>query len=63
MPDVLKSLDDIKGDLYVGIDIGRRKDLTAIWCIERFENSKYTRKLEVLEKLHFTFNMKLSIKF
>ena len=35
--DVLKSLDEIKGDLYVGIDIGRRKDLTVIWCIERIQ--------------------------
>ena len=53
MPDVLKSLDEIKGDLYVGIDIGRRKDLTVIWCLERFENSKYTRKVKVLEKTPF----------
>ena len=51
--DVLKSLDEIKGDLYVGIDIGRRKDLTVIWCIERFENNKYTRKVKVLEKTPF----------
>lgn len=51
--DILKSLDDIKGDLYVGIDIGRRKDLTVIWCLERFENSKYTRKVEILEKTPF----------
>lgn len=53
MPDVLKSLEDLKGDLYVGIDIGRRKDLTVVWCLERFENSKYTRKVKVLEKTPF----------
>ena len=53
MSDILKSLDDTKGDLYVGIDIGRRKDLTAIWCLERFENSKYTRKVKILEKTPF----------
>ncbi|MBO6271339.1 terminase family protein [bacterium] len=51
--DVLKSLDDIKGDLYVGVDVGRRKDLTVIWCLERFENNKYTRKVKVLEKTPF----------
>lgn len=53
MTDILKSLETIKGDLYVGIDIGRRKDLTVIWCLERFENSKYTRKVKVLEKTPF----------
>ena len=53
MTDVLKSLETIKGDLYVGVDIGRRKDLTVIWCLERFENSKYTRKVKVLEKTPF----------
>jgi len=52
--DILKSLDEIKGDLYVGIDIGRRKDLTVIWCLEVFENVKYTRKVKVLEKTPFT---------
>ena len=53
MTDILKSLETIKGDLYVGVDIGRRKDLTVIWCLERFENSKYTRKVKVLEKTPF----------
>lgn len=39
--------------MYVGIDIGRRKDLTVIWCLEQFEKSKYTRKVKVLEKTPF----------
>ena len=51
--DILKSLDEITNDLYVGIDIGRKKDLTVIWCLERFENTKYTRKVEILEKTPF----------
>lgn len=50
---VLKPLDNIQGDLYIGVDIGRRKDLTAIWCLEVFENSKYTRLVKVLEKTPF----------
>ena len=50
---VLKPLENIQNDLYVGIDIGRRKDLTAIWCLEVFENSKYTRLVKVLEKTPF----------
>ena len=53
MADVLRELETIKGDLYVGIDIGRRKDLTVIWCLERLENIKYTRKVKVLEKTPF----------
>lgn len=51
--DILKDLNDIKNDLYVGVDVGRRKDLTVIWCLERFENNKYTRKVKVLEKTPF----------
>ena len=51
--DILKSLKEITNDLYVGIDIGRKKDLTVIWCLERFENTKYTRKVEILEKTPF----------
>ena len=50
---VLKPLENIQNDLYVGVDIGRRKDLTAIWCLEVFENSKYTRLVKVLEKTPF----------
>ncbi len=53
MSDILKPLEDIKGDLYVGVDIGRKKDLTVIWCLEVFENIKYTRKVKVLEKTPF----------
>ena len=53
LQDVLKDLENIKGDLYVGIDIGRRKDLTVIWCLEVFEKTKYTRKVKVLEKTPF----------
>jgi len=51
--DVLKPLETIKNDLYVGIDIGRKKDLTVIWCLEFFENSKYTRLVKILEKTPF----------
>ena len=53
MENVLKPLSEIKGDLFVGVDIGRKKDLTVIWCLEVFENSKYTRKVKVLEKTPF----------
>jgi len=51
--DVLKSLDEITNDLYAGMDIGRKKDLTVIWVLEVFEKTKYTRKVEILEKTPF----------
>ncbi len=51
--DTLKPLEDIKGDLYIGVDIGRKKDLTVIWCLERLEKTKYTRHVKVLEKTPF----------
>ena len=50
---VLKSLDEITNDLYAGMDIGRKKDLTVIWVLEVFEKTKYTRKVEILEKTPF----------
>lgn len=51
--DLLKSLDEITNDLYVGMDIGRKKDLTVIWLLEVFEKTKYTRKVKILEKTPF----------
>jgi len=51
--DILKALDEVQGDLYVGMDIGRKKDLTVIWILEVFEKSKYTRRIEILEKTPF----------
>ena len=51
--DILKPLEEIKRDLYVGIDIGRKKDLTVIWCLEQFENIKYTRQVKILENTPF----------
>ncbi len=51
--DILKSLDNVKGDIYVGMDIGRKKDLTVIWVLEFLEKIKYTRMLKILEKTPF----------
>lgn len=50
---VLKELEDVTGDLYVGMDIGRKNDLTVIWVLEKLENIKYTRKIEVLPNTPF----------
>ena len=53
MDDVIKPLSEIKNDFYVGMDIGRRKDLTVIWVLEKFENILYTRAVIELEKMPF----------
>ncbi len=33
----------LPGDLFVGIDIGRKRDLTVIWILEREDNTLVTR--------------------
>jgi phage FluMu gp28-like protein len=52
-PDVLIGLGDIDGDLYVGVDIGRKKDLTVIWALERIGPLKFTRRIEILKAERF----------
>lgn len=53
MDDILKPLSEIQNDIYVGMDIGRRKDLTVIWVLEKFENVLYTRAVIELLKMKF----------
>lgn len=45
--------EDINNDFYVGVDIGRRKDLTVIWVVELIGNRFFTRKVKELEKTPF----------
>ncbi len=42
------------GDLYGGMDIGRKKDLSVIWLIEKLGHVKYTRFVKVMEKAPFS---------
>ena len=51
--DLLASLDKITGGLYVGMDIGRRKNLAVIWGIEKLGLVLYTRIYRVLAKQRF----------
>jgi len=53
LDDIIKPLSEIKNDIYVGMDIGRKKDLTVIWVLEKFENILYTRGVIELEKMPF----------
>lgn len=48
----LKSLNPA-GRLFLGLDIGRRKDLTVIWVVEKLLNIKITRSVIVLEQMNF----------
>lgn len=53
LEDILRPLEDLKHDFYVGVDIGRLKDLTVIWVLEKIENIKYTRLVIELTKMPF----------
>lgn len=44
---------DFKGELYGGVDIGRKKDLTVIWVIEKLGDVFYTRMVKIMEKTRF----------
>lgn len=38
-------------ELYAGIDIGRKKDLTVLWIVERLGDVLYTRHIEALQNM------------
>lgn len=38
-------LAEVRGDLYVGVDVGRDHDLTVIWVVERVGGVSFTRKI------------------
>lgn len=39
------------GVLYAGVDIGRKKDLTVLWVVEKLGDVLYTRHVEELSKM------------
>lgn len=41
------------GDVYVGMDIGRRRDLTVIWVIERVGDVLWTREVVTMKNASF----------
>ncbi len=47
------NLSSIKGEIYLGIDVGRRHDLTVISILEKAGSHLFLRKLEILSKLPF----------
>lgn len=47
----LDELRAARGRLYAGIDIGRTKDLTVMWILERLGDVLYTRKIITLRNM------------
>lgn len=41
------------GKSYIGVDVGREHDFTAIWVLEKLADTFYTRKVIVLSKVRF----------
>ena len=41
-------------ELYVGVDVGRARDLTVFWVLERIGAMKFTRKVTVLQGMPFS---------
>jgi phage FluMu gp28-like protein len=39
------------GQLFMGVDIGRKKDLTVLWVIEKLGDVFYTRHIECLQNM------------
>ena len=39
------------GELFAGIDIGRKRDLTVLWVVERLGDVLYTRHVEALRNM------------
>ncbi|PAT32877.1 terminase large subunit domain-containing protein [Vandammella animalimorsus] len=45
-----RALDEpVHGRLYAGLDIGRKKDLTVLWVVERLGDVLYTRHIETMQ--------------
>lgn len=47
-------LNQCLGDLYVGVDVGRRHDLTVIWVLEKIGGYWFTRRLIELKNERFS---------
>ncbi|QDL55336.1 terminase large subunit domain-containing protein [Rhodoferax aquaticus] len=47
-----RDLDDVfTGQLFCGVDIGRKKDLTVLWVIEKLGDVFYTRRVETMANM------------
>ncbi len=58
---LIKDLNDIKNDTYVGYDVARKKDLSVISIFEKFSSVFYLRKIYELKNIKFADQKKLII--
>lgn len=49
----ISDIRNLKGEIFLGVDVGRRKDLTVISILERLGDVLYLRNLEILKKVPF----------
>lgn len=47
------AIDDCIGEVYVGMDVGRKKDLSVIWVLEKLGGVYYTRHVIEMHKTPF----------
>jgi len=47
------------GDLYMGVDIGRRRDLTVFWLVEHVSGTYFTRRLIRMQNQTFSAQEKV----
>lgn len=51
---LLEEIDPALGDLYLGLDVGRRRDLTVIWLLQRVGDVNWTRRVVELAGAKFS---------
>jgi len=49
-----KEIENNKNNLYLGVDVGRSKDLTVFWLLERVGDCLYTRDVNVFQDVPFS---------
>jgi phage FluMu gp28-like protein len=50
----VEDLKRMKGSLYLGVDVGRERDLTVMWLVEVIGGNAFTRKLVCLDRVMFS---------
>jgi phage FluMu gp28-like protein len=45
---------DSSGPIYTGFDVGRKRDLSALWALEKVGDVFWTRVLRVFDRVNFT---------
>lgn len=50
---IIDDLRLLKGEVFIGVDIGRRRDLTVIAILEKLGSVLYLRRLEIMERVPF----------